>query len=63
MDLLCPVCDLEIMENEIEYKNYLASLHKTDDKSIYKIYTINNIILDEVDKILNDYVSTHKKKI
>ena len=30
---------------------------------VYKKYINNNINLDEVDKILNDYVSTHNKKI
>ena len=52
MDLLCQVCDREIIENE-----YLAALGKKDDKN----YTINNINLDDVDKILNDYISTHNK--
>ena len=63
MDILCKVCDKDIIENESEYKNYIATLRKKDDKSIYKKYIIYNIILDEVDKIINDYVSTHNKKI
>ena len=62
MDLLCRVCDRSIIKNESEYKNYIASLRKKDDKSIYKEYVINKINLDEVDKILKDYVSTHNKK-
>ena len=62
MDYLCQVCDREIIENESEFKNYIASLLKKDDKSIYKKYDINNFNLDEVDKILKDYVSTHNKK-
>ena len=33
-----------------------------NDKNIYKKYVINNISLDEVDKILKVYVSTHNKK-
>ena len=36
MNYLCRVCDKEIIENESEYKNYLAFLRKKDDKSIYK---------------------------
>ena len=63
MDLLCQVCDREIIENECEYKNYIATLRKKDDKRIYKKNVINNINLDEVDKILNDYVSTHNRKL
>ena len=62
MDLLCKVCDREIIENESEYKNFIASLRKKDDKNIYKKNVINNINLDEVDRILNDFVSTHNKK-
>ena len=62
MDYLCQVCDQEIIQNECEYKNYKATVRKKDDKSIYKKYAINNVNLDEVDKILNDYVSTHNKK-
>ena len=53
MDLLCKVCDRSIVEKEDEYKNYITSLRKKDDKGMY---------LDEVDKILKDYVSTHNKK-
>ena len=63
MDILCKVCDKDIIENRSEYKNYIATIRKKDDKSIYKTYVINNINLDEVDKIINDYVSTHDKKI
>ena len=62
MDLLCRVCDRDIIENESEYKNYLATLRKKDDKSIYEKYAIININLDEVHKILKDCVSTHIKK-
>ena len=35
MDLLYKVCDKDIIENESEFKNYIASLLKKDDKSIY----------------------------
>ena len=62
MDILCKVCDKDIIENESEYKNYITTLRKKDDKSIYKRYVIKNITLDEVDKILKDYDSTHNKK-
>ena len=62
MDYLSQVCDREIIENDTEYKNYIASLRKKDGKSIYKKYVINIYNLDEVDKILKDYVSTHNKK-
>ena len=35
MDYLCQLCDKEIIEIESEYKNYLATERKKDDKSIY----------------------------
>ena len=62
MELVCTACDREIIENESEYKNYIASLYKKDDKSIYKKYVINNNNLDEFDKILSYYISHHNKK-
>ena len=63
MEFLCKVCDRSIIENESEYKEYLATLRKKNDISLYKKYTINNINLGEVDKILNDYVTIHNKKL
>ena len=62
MSVLCEVSDRSIIEKESEYKDYLATMRKKNDKSLYKKYTINNINLDEVDKILNDYIITHNKK-
>ena len=35
MDLLCDVCDRSFIENESEYMNYLTTLRKKDDKSLY----------------------------
>ena len=57
MTFLCEVYDRLIIGNESEYYKYLATLRKKDDKSLYKKYTINNINLTEVNKILNDYIS------
>ena len=61
MDLLCRVCDRSIIKNESEYNKYLATLGKEYDKSLCKKYNIDNVNLDDVDKILNDYISTHNK--
>ena len=61
MTLLFEVCYRSIIENESEYNKYLATLRKENDMSLYKTYTINNINLDEVNKILNDYISTHNR--
>ena len=61
MTLLCEICDRLIIENESEYYIHLATLRRENDKSLYKKNTINNINLDEVNKILNDYISTQNK--
>ena len=60
-ELLCKVCNREIFENESERNKYLATLHKENDESLYKKYIINNKNLDDVNKILNDYISTNNK--
>ena len=44
-----------------ECNKYLATLRKENDKCFYKKYTLNNFNLDEVNKIINDYISTHNK--
>ena len=62
MEFLCKVCGRSNIENESEYKEYLPSLRKKNDKSLYQKNTFNNINLDKVDKILNGYVTIHKKK-
>ena len=57
--LFCKVCDRSIIENESEFNKFLATMWKKNDKRLFKNSTINNVHLDEVDKILNDYVTTH----
>ena len=61
MDFLCKVCDRSIIENESKYFEYLAALGKKNHKILYNKYTINNVNLDEVNKLINDYISTHNK--
>ena len=61
MDLLCEVCDRSIIENKSDNDNYLTTLRKKIDKSLYNNFTINNYDLDEVIKTLNNYISTHNK--
>ena len=61
MELLCKICDRSTIKNESEYNKYLDTLRKKEDRSLYKKYTIINSNLDEVVKILNDYISTHNK--
>ena len=61
MDLVCKACDSEILENEPEYKKYLATLRQRNDKRLYKQYTINNVSLDEFNNISNHYFSHDNK--
>ena len=61
MSILCAVCDRSIIENESEYKNYITTLRRKNDKSLYKKHTNSNVNLDEFDKILTDYNTTLKE--
>ena len=63
MSILCKQCDRSIIEHQSEYVKYLATMRKKNDKSLFKKDTINNINLDEVDKVLNDYINSHNKII
>ena len=63
MDYICQVCDRSLIENPDEHQHYLTTSHKKNDNSLYIKYTINNINLDELDKILDDHITTHNKKI
>ena len=62
MDLLCEVCDRSIIENQAEYNIYLAILNKKIDDNLCINYFTKNVSLNEFDKILTNYVSTHNKK-
>ena len=62
MDLLCEICDRSIIENPSEYNEYKTTVRKKYDKSLFEKYANINMILDEVDKILDEYITTHNKK-
>ena len=62
MDYICQYCDRSLIENPVEYENYLTTSRKKNDEDLYIKYTINNISFDELDKVLEDYISTHNKK-
>ena len=63
MNPLRRVCERSIIENESEYKEYLTTFRKKYDNNLEKIYTIFNFNLTDIERILNDYVTTHNKKI
>ena len=62
MPFFCEGCDRLIIEDETEYKEYLTTRRKKNDRSLYTKDTINNFNLVEFGKILNDYISTHNKE-
>ena len=49
--------------HEIENNNYLSSLVKNDNKFIYMKYIINKVNINNFDKIFNNYITNHNKKI
>ena len=63
MDYICQFCDRLLIENPDEYENYLTTSRKKTDKKLYIKNTIYKISFDELDEILQDYISTHNKKI
>ena len=63
MSLLCEDGDRSIIENQTKYMEYLATMRKRNDKSLYKKDTLKNINLNEVEKLLNVYITNHKKKL
>ena len=62
MDYICQYCDRLLIENPDEYENFLTTSIREIDENLYIKYTINNNSFDELDKILEDYISTHYKK-
>ena len=46
----------------MKYNNYINTLTKDDNKFIYFKYIINNVDIDNFDKIFNNYITNHNKK-
>ena len=61
-DILCPNCDYEIFNDKNELIHYLATLQKKHDRRLYYDYIIENINLNDVDKIFNYYITIHNEK-
>ena len=61
-ELLCLKCNQDIFEDKNKPYNYLATFQKEIDKNIYKKIVVYNIDLDNIDKILNNYINNHDKK-
>ena len=48
--------------NGTEYNNYIDCLLKKDNKNLYMKYIINNVDINEFDKIFNNSIISHNKK-
>ena len=60
--MLCRVCDYDIFEDKNKLYKYLVTFQKEGDNNIYKKIIIDNIDLDNIDKILNNHIEIHNKK-
>ena len=48
--------------NETKYNNYINCLLNKDNKNLYMKYIINNVDINEFDKLFNNYIISHNKK-
>ena len=46
-----------------EYNNYIDCLLNKDNKNLYMKYIISNVDINEFDKIFNNYIISHNKKV
>ena len=61
-DMLCQVCNCELFNDRHILMIYLASFSSTHDRSLYYKYTINNINLNNINKIFDYYISIQNEK-
>ena len=62
-ELLCRNCVYEIFNDQAELNYYLASFNKRYDRGIYYNYKIDNIDLNNINKIFDYYISIHDEKL
>ena len=60
--MLCINCDYEIFNDKNEFNYSLASFNKRYDRGLYYKYTINNINLNNINKIFDYYITIHNEK-
>ena len=59
MKLLCPVCKVWVTQNPTENNEYIPAMREKHDQHLYENYIMNIVVLDEVDKLLREYISIH----
>ena len=52
-DILCQYCNFELFANEEEFYYYITTGHKRYDRGLYYKYIINNINLNNINKIFD----------
>ena len=61
-DILCQACDYEIFNDREELDYYIATLRKRHDRSLYYKYIINDVNLNNINKIFDYYINIHNEK-
>ena len=62
IDILCPNCDYEIFNDKNELNGYLATFRKRHDQGLYYKYIINDVNLNNINKIYDYYITIHNEK-
>ena len=62
-DILCQYCDYQLVANKDEFYYYITTGHKRYDRGLYYKYIINNINLNNINKIFDCYIRNHNEKI
>ena len=60
--MFCQVCDYEIFNDKDELYNYLVYFNKRYDRGLDYKYNINNIDLNNINKIFDYYINIHNEK-
>ena len=60
--MLCQNCDYEIFNDREELNYYIASLRKRHDRSLYYKYIINDVNLNNINKIFDYFINIHNEK-
>ena len=61
-EILCQVCEYELFNDKHELIYYLASFNKRYDRGLYYKYTINNIDLNNINKIFEYHITIQNEK-
>ena len=61
-EIFCQVCDYEIFNDKQELNYYLASFNRRYDRGLYYKYTINNINLNNINKLFDYFITIHNEK-